>query len=74
MDIIMCLDNNCPLKETCLRFKGEINKYRQSYFEKSPLNNNECEYYYEIKQNTPITEKEEMELFCKNLSKFIKND
>jgi len=48
MDITMCQDNNCPNKEKCLRFKGEPNKYHQSYFLESPLkSDNTCEFYWE---------------------------
>ena len=72
MDITQCQDISCPKKQTCLRFKGEPNKYQQSYFLESPLKDNECEFYYEIKENTPLTEKDEMELFYKNINEILK--
>jgi len=56
----MCLGNNCPLKETCLRFKGERNPYGQSMFTKVPLKeDNTCDYYYEISKKTLLTKEEE---------------
>ena len=75
MDITMCKDNNCLLKDNCLRFKGEPNKYQQSYFLESPLkSDNTCEYFYEIKKNTPLTEKEEWDLFYKNMKILMGNE
>ena len=67
MDITMCTGISCPMKETCLRYKGEVNKYRQSFFKDIPLVDGKCEYYWEIKENTPLTEKEEMDEFYDNL-------
>ena len=74
MDITMCQDDTCPKKETCLRFKGEPNKYRQSYFMESPLNlkTKECELYYKIKENTPLTEKDEMKQFTESTLMYYK--
>lgn len=66
MDITMCQDNKCNEKDTCLRYKGEISYY-QSYFTETPRIDDECEYYYEIKNNTPLTEKEEMKQFNDNM-------
>jgi len=35
-DICMCLDKRCPSRTLCYRFTAEKDKYRQSYFAKSP--------------------------------------
>ena len=67
----MCQDNSCNKKEACLRFKGEPNPYQQSYFLETPFKNNDCEFYYEIKENTPLTEKEEMNQFIITMQGFI---
>lgn len=53
MDISLCKNLECPLKETCKRFKGDINPYKQSYhnFE---YKDNKCDFYIEyieIKNN-----------------------
>jgi hypothetical protein len=71
MDIMMC-KFGCSKQETCLRFKGEVNPFGQSYFFDSPLKDGECKYYYEIKEDTPLTEKEEMDLFFKHIRKIYK--
>jgi len=51
-DISMCEGGNCPLKETCYRYKAVPNEYRQSYFETPPFKMIEgevkCEHYWEI--------------------------
>jgi hypothetical protein len=63
MDIAMCLGTNCPLKEDCLRFKGERNPYSQSYFAQVPFENGKCEFYWKITPETPVTEEEEWDEF-----------
>jgi len=47
-DIAMCQGNECPLKETCYRYKAEPSKYRQSYLAESPFYNRHCNYYIQI--------------------------
>ena len=44
-DITMCKGIGCEAKTTCYRFTAKPNEYRQSYFMKSPIVNNGCEYY-----------------------------
>lgn len=46
-DITMCKGGNCPLKETCYRFKANINTIYQSYFLKPPYNKKtkKCKFY-----------------------------
>ena len=44
----MCNGLNCPLKETCYRFKAMKKVYGQSYFFNPPQKNGECEYYWEV--------------------------
>ena len=47
-DITMCNGLNCPLKETCYRFKAMKKVYGQSYFFSPPQKDGECEYYWEV--------------------------
>lgn len=44
-DTTMCQGEGCKCKWTCYRFTAKTNEYRQSYFIKSPIVNNGCEYY-----------------------------
>lgn len=43
----MCMNKECPLRESCYRFKATPNKYRQSYaifkFE-----DNSCEHFWDF--------------------------
>lgn len=49
-DITMCLESQCPKKETCYRHKATPNEYRQSYFiDNMDIEN--CEYYIPIKED-----------------------
>jgi hypothetical protein len=63
MDISMCEGTDCPLKENCLRFKGERNPYSQSYFTEVPFKDGKCEFYWKITPETPLTEEEEWDEF-----------
>jgi len=46
-DITLCEGTDCPLKETCYRYKATPSEYRQSYFQEPPYNKEEgkCEHY-----------------------------
>ena len=44
MDICLCKDQNCPLKNDCYRFTAEFYG-RQSFFASSPFEENTCEYF-----------------------------
>jgi hypothetical protein len=46
-DITMCNGKNCDLLLTCYRYTAKPNEYRQSYFTESPIENGECEHYWE---------------------------
>jgi hypothetical protein len=46
-DITMCDGKNCDLSLTCYRYTAKPNEYRQSYFTESPIENGECEHYWE---------------------------
>ena len=52
-DITMCPGKDCPLKETCYRYKAKPSDY-QSYFAEPPYKeeneHEKCEYYWEIKE------------------------
>lgn len=47
-DITKCTGKNCPLKETCYRFRSPANDMWQSYFVENPYSEEEkdCKYYY----------------------------
>lgn len=47
-DITMCDGTDCPLKETCYRFKAKPDEYRQAFFVEVPIDhtNMECKYYW----------------------------
>jgi len=60
MDITMCHGTNCNMKLTCLRFMAEKDPHAQSFFSDMPLKSLEdgtqsCDYYYLIKESTPLT-------------------
>ncbi|MBC8552238.1 MAG: hypothetical protein H8D23_21620 [Candidatus Brocadiales bacterium] len=44
-DITKCTDDSCPMRWKCYRFMVAPSEYRQSYFEKSPRDGSECEYF-----------------------------
>ena len=50
-DITMCSGGNCPMRETCYRYKAEPSEY-QSYFTETPYKmiegKIECDHYWEI--------------------------
>ena len=47
-DISMCKGNECPLKETCYRYKANPDHY-QSYFVDIPLKEDgTCDHFMEI--------------------------
>ena len=47
MDITMCEGKNCDLSITCYKYTATPSQYRQSYFTESPIENGECEHYWE---------------------------
>jgi hypothetical protein len=58
MDVSMCRDYECPLREKCLRYNGTPNRSYQSYFQNSPRKNHVfisdcddelCEFYVSAK-------------------------
>jgi hypothetical protein len=51
-DITMCSGADCPLKETCYRFKAMANIYGQAYFSKPPYIDEGCEYYWKADKIT----------------------
>lgn len=50
-DITLCPGNNCPMKETCYRYKATPSDY-QSYFMETPFKMIEgkidCDHYMEV--------------------------
>jgi hypothetical protein len=48
-DITMCNGQGCELKSTCYRYKAEPNM-RQSYFTEAPIEDEQCDYYIELKE------------------------
>ena len=55
-DITMCGGGECPLKETCYRYKAEPNEFRQAYFFDTPCTETEgninCDHYWEYEGNS----------------------
>jgi len=49
-DFTMCDGQGCELKSTCYRYKAEPSLYRQSYFTESPIENGQCDYYWEVQE------------------------
>jgi len=51
-DITMCNGGDCPLKETCYRYKTTPDEFWQSYFVEVPYNEEkkECDHYWKIKE------------------------
>lgn len=47
-DILLCAGQDCPLRETCLRFTATI-KARQDFFGHPPYNftTHHCDYYWD---------------------------
>lgn len=52
-DISMCKGLECPLKESCYRYKAPVNEYMQSYFVEVPFDfeKNSCEHFWSAKMN-----------------------
>ncbi len=50
-DMSMCKGTDCPLKDTCYRYKAIASEFRQSYFFDLPYNKEEekCDYYWPTK-------------------------
>lgn len=46
-DITKCKGEECPIKESCYRFKAHSNEYMQSYFTNAPIKkDNTCDHYW----------------------------
>lgn len=57
-DISMCRNINCPLKETCYRFKAKPNDLWQSYCDFEPIIDPvskipKCEHYWKMDSPEP---------------------
>lgn len=50
-DITMCIDSSCIMKEYCYRFKATPNKRWQSYFAKSPRNEEGCFFFWPTEES-----------------------
>ena len=46
-DITMCNGQGFELKSTCYRYKAEPS-IRQSYFIEAPIEDDQCDYYWEV--------------------------
>ena len=55
-DITQCEGGDCPLKETCYRFRAVPNEYRQSYFMEPPFKDDKCDFYWKIDGSLKINE------------------
>jgi hypothetical protein len=49
-DIAMCKGTDCPLKNECYRFLATPSEYRQSYFVIPPIENGECQEFWNVKE------------------------
>lgn len=55
-DITLCTDQQCPLRQSCMRFVAKPDKY-QSYFMGSPSRGDQCPEYWPVKSLTTPTNK-----------------
>ena len=55
-DISMCMGNDCPIKETCYRYKAKPCEY-QYYFIEAPYKDGECEHYWEMGMSSKTSKK-----------------
>ena len=53
-DITMCSGSNCPIKDSCFRFKAEKNMIYQSYFLNVPYDHTRkvCNEHYRVRIKT----------------------
>jgi hypothetical protein len=52
-DISMCKGTDCPLKETCYRYKATPSEFMQAYFTIPPIKNDgTCDYYWKDESKT----------------------
>jgi hypothetical protein len=49
-DISKCKGTNCPLADTCWRYKAPGNEYYQSYFTEVPYDHKShgCDHYWQM--------------------------
>ena len=55
-DITMCMGGDCPLKETCYRYKAKPSEY-QYYFLEPPFKDENCDHYWDMKEISNNTTK-----------------
>lgn len=48
VDITLCANKKCPIRENCYRFKATPNEYRQSYADYDFAKDGKCEYFVKI--------------------------
>ena len=54
-DISMCMNQSCPLRMNCFRYRAKANPFRQafgSFTFTSVEGGAECEYFWDIKEKT----------------------
>ncbi len=58
-DITMCSGGDCPLKETCYRYKATPSEFSQSYFIEVPYDQEyeACGHYWEDKMSSKPSKK-----------------
>lgn len=47
-DIAMCLNNECPKRNDCYRYRAVANEYQQSYGPFKPDDDGECKKFIDI--------------------------
>ena len=52
-DISKCKGTDCPIRDSCYRYKAESNPFRQSYIAITPYDFKleSCEYYWEYEKD-----------------------
>lgn len=54
VDVTLCVNNHCPLRDKCYRYRAIPDKYWQSYSKFEPHTNTgwkdgfECDYFWQI--------------------------
>lgn len=53
-DISMCEGGDCPLKDTCYRYKATPSEGRQSWLSTPPHKEGDCAYYWKHREEPPL--------------------
>lgn len=53
-DVAMCDGKNCPLKETCYRYRAVPYNIGQTYLAESPYKEGKCDLHWKLKDGQRI--------------------